>query len=165
MSFFSCKEIDKLTQFNLDMETTVTINAGLPVNVPFDIPTPPIPTQSTQTFENNNTSKDLIEQAKLKMMKLSVMTPANGNFDFIKDLEVYISADGLPEKKIAWVYDHPNDGQNILNLETTTIDLKDYVKKDEISIRVRTVTDEILTQDYQIKIEYTFFIDAEILGV
>jgi len=165
ISFFSCKEIDKLTQFNLDMETMVTINAGLPVNVPFDILTPPIPTQSTQTFENNNTSKDLIEQAKLKRMKLSITAPSNGNFDFIKDLEIYISADGLPEKKIAWEYDHQNDGNNTLNLETTTVDLKDYIKKDAINIHVKTVTDELLTQDYEIKIEYTFFINAEILGV
>ncbi len=165
ISIISCDKIDKLTQFDLDMETQVTIPSGLPINTPFDIPTPPIPTQSSQVFENNNTSKDLIEQAKLKKMKLSIISPATGNFDFIKDIEIYISADGLPEKKIAWIYDHPNDRQNILNLETTTIDLKDYVKKDEISIRIKTVTDEILTQDYEIKVEYTFFIDAEILGI
>jgi hypothetical protein len=43
--------------------------------------------------------------------------------------------------------------------------LEAYVKKDEIKLRVETVTDEILTQDYDIKIHSEFFIDAKILGI
>ncbi len=165
LSFFSCKKIDKLTQFNLDMETEVTIPAGIPVNIPYDIPSPPITTNSESSFEDNNTSKDLIESAVLKEMKLSVANPTNGNFDFLKNIEIYLSADGLSEVKIAWKLNHQDDGKTVLSLDTSNDDLQEYIKKDKINIRVKTTTDKVLSQDYDIKIEYTFFIDADILGV
>ena len=165
VSISSCKKIDKLTQFDIDLENNVTIRASIPINTPLDIPTPPISTNSEDTFDNNNTSKDLIEKAILKKMKLTITNPSRGNFDFIKNIEIYISADNLPEVKMAWKLNHTNDGKNTLNLDTSSDDLQEYIKKNQINIRVRTTTDEILTQDYDVKIEYTFSIDAEILGI
>jgi hypothetical protein len=161
----ACDKIDKLTQFDLHLDTEVTIPAGLPANTPYNIPTIDIPLDTNSEFENNNTAKELIEEARLKEMKLSVTDPANGNFNFLKDIEIYISTDNLPEIKVAWIYDHPNDNQKILVLDTSDQDLTEYLKSDQISIRIHTVTDEVLTRDYTIKIDYTFFIDAKILGV
>ncbi len=161
----SCKKIDKLTQFNLHFDTEATIPAGLPINTPFNIPSIEIPLQTKSVFENNNTAKELVEQAILKELKLTLIDPADGNFNFLKDMEIYISSDELPEIKIAWIYNHPNDNKNTLLLDTTPMDLQEYVKSDKLNIRIKTTFDEILTRDYHLKIDFTFFIDAKILGI
>ncbi len=161
----ACEKIDKLTQFDLHLDTEITIPAGIPINTPLPISTPDISLTNESVFENNNTTKELIEEAKLQELKLSVIAPPDGNFNFLKDLEIYISTDNLPKIKIAWIYDHPNDNQKILYLETSNEDLSAYLKSDTIKISISTVTDEVLTQDYTVRVDYTFFIDAKILGI
>ena len=164
LSNFSCKKIDKQTHFNLDLETQVTFPSTNSINVIQNINYSQISTNSINIFENNNTSKDLIEGAKLQKMKLSVINPSNGNFNFIKDIEVFMSADGLPEIKIAWKLNHQNDGKIFLNLDTSNNDFKEYIKNNQMNLRISFNPDEILRQDYDVKIEYSFIIDAEILG-
>ncbi len=165
MSLNACEKIDKFTQFDLNLDTEITIPAGIPANTPIDFPTISIPLNTKSVLEDNNTTSELIEQATLKKMELKITKPTNGNFNFLKDLEIYISADNLPETKIAWKYDHSNDDQITLSLDTSDEDLQEYIKKDELNMNIHVVFDEILTEDYTIKIYYTFFIDAEILGI
>jgi len=165
ISLHACKKIDKLTQFTIHFDTEATIPAGIPINTPFNIPSLEIPIETNNEFNNNNTAKELVEQAILKELKLTVTDPSNGNFNFLKDIEIFISADDLPEVKVAWVYNHPNDDQPTLNLETTDLDLQEYIKKDKLDVRVKTTFDEVLTRDYQIRMDFAFFIDAKILGI
>lgn len=161
---FSCKKIDKLTQFDMDYDSSVTVESTLGINVPFNIYTPDITTNSESTFESNNTHKDLIESISLKTMTMSISNPAGDDFSFLKSIEIYISADGLSDVKIAWK-DDISDNTTELNLETSSTDLKDYVKKDSFKLKVTTTTDEVLTHDYTIDIHSVFFVDAKILGV
>ncbi len=165
ISLNACEKIDKFTQFDLPLKTEVTIPAGIPVNTPFNLPSIDLPLETNSVFENNNTAKELIEKASLKKLELKVIDPVDGNFDFIKDLEIFISSDNLPEIKVAWVYDHPNDGKNILLMNTTDEDLTEYLQSDKIQMKVKTTFDEVLTRDHTIEINYTFFIDAKILGI
>lgn len=165
ISVNACKKIDKLTQFDLHFDTETTIPAGIPINTPYNIPTAEIPLETSDVYENNNTAKELVEQALLKELKLTVTDPYNGNFNFLKDMEIYLSTDELPEIKIAWIYNHPNDNKNNIQLITTDKDLQAYIKSDKIKTRVKTTIDEVLTKDYTVKIDFTFFIDAKILGI
>ncbi len=161
----SCKKLDKLTEFDIVYHTEITISTGIPVNLPFDIPTPAIETNSEEEFENNNTHKDLIEKIYLKKMELTITDPANGTFDFLNSIEIYIVADGLPEKKIAWKNPVPSNIGNTLRLETTGDDLQDYIKKDSFRLKTKVVTDQILSQDYDIDIQSVFRVNAKILGI
>ncbi len=161
----SCKELDQFTQFTVIYHTEATIPATIPMDVPFDIPTPAITTNSSQTFENNNTHKDLIEEIHLTKVKLKITDPVNGDFSFLSDIEIFISSENLPEKKIAWLYDIPNNVNNELNLNTTQEDLQAYIKADSFSLRVKVTTDEIITRDYQIDIQTEFLVNAKILGI
>ena len=43
-----CKKLDKLTQFDLTYHSEITIPAGIPVATPFNIPTPPITTNTSE---------------------------------------------------------------------------------------------------------------------
>jgi hypothetical protein len=57
----SCKKIDKLTQFNLTFNETITVPASSLINLPFNIITPDITSNSETAFEINDTRKDLIQ--------------------------------------------------------------------------------------------------------
>jgi len=161
----SCKEVDKLTHFNMDYDEEITIPATLGINLPIDIWTPDIPTNSTSTFESNNTHKNLIEQIILKKMVLTIKSPDDASWDFLKNIEIYISADGLEEKKIAWKEDIPQTGLKALEMYVSSDDLKEYIKKDEYKLRTKTVTRQLISHDTKVDVSSTFFVDAKILGV
>lgn len=161
----SCDKIDDLTKFDLDYTTQYTIASGAILDVPFDVLTPEVTTQSESEFENNDTRKDLIESIKLKTLTLNLRTPASGDFDFLNEITIFIKADGLPEQVIASASDIPENGQRSLEIETENVELKEYIKKERYSLRVVTTTDRVISEDHQIDIRTVFRVDAKILGI
>ncbi len=161
----SCKELDKLTQFTISTDSEATIPATLGINIPIDIWTPDIPTNSESEFESNNTAKNLVEHITLKSLSIEITSPESATFDFLKNIEIYISAEGLDEKKIAWMEDIPKTGLRKIDLETSSDDLQEYIKKDTYKLRTKTVTRELISQDTDIKIHSVFWVDAKILGI
>ncbi|MFC0877421.1 hypothetical protein ACE01N_12545 [Saccharicrinis sp. FJH2] len=159
-----CKELDKLTQFEMAYDETVTIPSATGVNLPFNIMSPDIETDYQSDFEVNDTRADLVETINLKSMKLTVNSPLNGDFSFFKSVSIYLVADGLPEIKIAWKENIPDTIGSELELETTNEDIKSYIIKDKFSLKVNTVTDKLITSDYEINIHSVFGVDAKILG-
>lgn len=160
----SCKKIEKLTQFNMEFKETITIPSTTGINLPFTILTPDINSNSESTFGSNNTRKDLIEKISLSKMEMKVTNPSSGNFKFLKSIEVYISAEGLNEEKIAFKNNIPADIGNVLTLETSGADIKEFIKKDKYKLRLNTTTREIISTDHQIEILSVFFVDAKIFG-
>ncbi|HFX18281.1 MAG TPA: hypothetical protein ENK64_04010 [Flavobacteriales bacterium] len=160
----ACEKLDKLTQFNMEYNETITIPASAGIDLPFNIITPDVDTNSESTFEINDTRKDLIEKINLKTLDLTITSPPDADFSFLKSIKIYISAEGLPEVKIAWKDDIPANA-NKINLEVTDRDLKDYIKADKFKLRVETVTNELISQDHEIKVHAVFFVDAKILGI
>lgn len=163
--FASCKKKNKLTQFTMSYAQTVVIPSSTGVNLPFNIFTPDMTTNSESTFEVNNTRKDLIQEIKLTKLDLLITSPSNGNFQFLKSVEIYISASGLQEVMIAKKDNIPSDIGNYINLDCLNSDLKEYIKKDQFKLRLNTVTDQIITSDYEIALNSKFLVDAKILGL
>lgn len=160
----SCKELDEFTQFNLDYTTEVTIPANSVINLPLNLATPDVQTNYQNQFSNNNTNTDLVEEIKLAALDIVAKAPQGSNLDFLKSIKVFISADGLDELEIASKSDIP-DGLTVLNLDKTDANLKDFVTKETIKLRVETVTDEAITQDRDLEIFTRFRVNAKILGV
>lgn len=165
MMLVSCKKVQKLTQFDMDYSSQVTIPSSTGINLPFSIGTPDIATNSEAEFAVNDTRKDLIEKITLKSMKLTVSSPSTGNFDFLKSAEIYIKAEGLDPVLIASKYNIQDGQGNVLNMDVTGSDFKEYIKKDKFSLEVKSVTDKIITQDYTLNVDAVFFVDAKILGL
>lgn len=161
----SCQKIDRLTQFDLTYHSEVTIPASIPLNVPFDIVTPEITTNTEEDFENHQTHKDLIEEISLKEVELTITDPAGADFDFLNSIEIYIETDDLPAKKIAWKENIPENGARRLRLETSSDDIKEYLLADSFKLKIKTKTDRVLTQDVTIDIKTVFHVDAKILGI
>jgi hypothetical protein len=160
----SCKKIDELTKFEMEYDATVVIPSSSGINLPFNVYSPSVSSNAEATFEINDTRKDLIEEILLKEMVLRVDAPNGGDFGFLESVEIFINAQDLDELKIAWYYNVPDSQGNTLDIFTTAEDLKEYIKKDSFTLRVNTVTDEIVTSDYHINIFSRFFVDAKILG-
>ncbi len=160
-----CDQLDQLTKFDVNYNTSVTIPSTFGTDVPFNVATPEVTTNSESKFEMNDTRTDLIEEITLKQLTMQITSPDDGNFDFLNDIEVYISADGLGEIKVAWKNDIPDSAGSVLELETSDADLQEYIKKDSFQLRVKTTTDQLISQDQDIEISSVFHVDAKILGI
>lgn len=161
----SCDKIDELTKFDVDYSTSYTVSSTTIIDTPISLFTPDITTNSTTTFENNNTRADLIESIKLRKVRLTLTSPNDGDFDFLKEIRVFIDATDLEEEEIAYEENLEDNGSMVLNLILTNVELKEFVKKDSFKLRVQTTTDQTITQDHVIDIDCTFRVDAKILGV
>jgi len=161
----SCDKLDDLTKFDIEYSQRATIPSTTGINLPFDIFTPEMETNSESKFAVNDTKKDLIEEITLTELELVIISPDNTDFSFLNSIEIYISADGLEEIQIASLDEVPEDPGNKINLNTSDIDLKEYIKKDEFSLRLNTVTDELISTDHELEVNSTFFVDAKILGL
>tara|TARA_R110002074_G_scaffold104764_10_gene226330 strand:- start:15133 stop:15567 length:435 start_codon:yes stop_codon:yes gene_type:complete len=143
----------------------VSIPSSTGIDLPFDVFTPETETNSESKFEVNDTRKDLIEEIKLTELELVIISPDNADFSFLNAIEVFISAEGLDEIQIAFLDEVPENSGNRITLNTADIDLKEYIKKDEFSLRLNTVTDELISTDHELEVNSTFFVDAKILGL
>ncbi|OFZ66389.1 MAG: hypothetical protein A3D92_24170 [Bacteroidetes bacterium RIFCSPHIGHO2_02_FULL_44_7] len=163
LPLLGCKKVDKLTQFEMEFDETLVIPASSGINLPFNVVSPDIETNSESTFEVNDTRKDLIEQIKLRTLNLVVTSPSNSDFSFLKAIHIYISADGLSEIEIA-SKENVAENTTVLSLDVSDADLKEYIKADQFSLRLNTETDEVMTSDHHIALHSVFFVDAKILG-
>ena len=161
----SCSIIDELTKFDLDYQTNYSVASTTIINTPFNFFTPDVTTQSESSFENNNTNKDLVESIKLKNIKLTIDTPEDGNFNFLKEIHVYINAEGVEELEIANIFGLEDTNSNMLELDILGQELKAFIKEDSFKLRIETVTDQTISETHDITIDTKFRVDAKILGV
>jgi hypothetical protein len=159
----SCSKLEKLTQFTLKFNQDVTIPSTFGINIPFDISTPEINTNSNTIFEGNNTNSELIKTIKLSKLQLEMVDPTDADFSFMSAIEIFISAEGMAEKKIAWKTSIPNDA-TLISLDLDNVDLQDYIKADKFKLRLNTTTDELMSENHTLKVSTEFFVDANVLG-
>ncbi|UZO82413.1 hypothetical protein NBT05_08045 [Aquimarina sp. ERC-38] len=171
MAYFtlSCDDakdaLSELTKFELEYDSEITVPATTIVNTPITLDTPPVTTNSSTRFEEQNTNADLVEGVKLLKMTLTITDPTDGNFDFLEELKVGIKADGLEEVQVAIASDIMDDGKRILEMETFDVELKSYIIQDEFSLNVSTTTDQTINEAYDISIKSIFEVDFEVLGL
>lgn len=164
-AFISCQDIEKVTEFNMGYSSSVTIPNSTGLELPFNLLTPDIETNSESEFAINDTRKELVEEIKLTNLMLTITSPENQTFSFLESIEIYISAQGLEEVEVASLDNISANPGKKLTLETSSQDLKEYIKKEKFVLRVKTVTDEFLSKDIDIDINSNFFVNAKILGL
>lgn len=144
-----CTKVKHLADINVDIpynqEVTVPQYAGgggiegLPIpNGGAQLPFPAIPvaTNSKAYIAQYGTSAEKILSVTLKSLKLQMLAPEGRNFDFLDNVEVYISGQTLPEMLLASDYSIPK-GQTTLVLNTSTdVNLKNYFLQDTIYFRM-----------------------------
>lgn len=159
-----CKKLDELTQFDMEYRQELVIPSSTLVDLPFNLATPEVESNSNSRFAAEDTRKDLIEEIRLTLLQLKITAPGDGSFSFLKSIRIFLSAEGLSETKVAWRENIPDNPGRELTLHTTDDDLKAYIKKDHFELRINYVTDEALTRDQEVEVFSRFFVNAEILG-
>jgi hypothetical protein len=150
---------DSLFNFNIQNKTNIVIPSAIGVNTPFSIATPDITTSSNSEFQNNNTSADKVKDITLSNLSLTIKSPQGKSFSFLKTITIYISAQGLSEKKLAYKENISETGYLVV-LTSTNEKLDEYIKKDKYSIRTEVTTDETLVQDVQVEAAMVFKVTA-----
>ena len=160
----ACEKLKDITTFNLNAHTQFTIpgqQTGL--GDILSLPRMEVQTSSEQTFRNNNTRADLVEEVHLNNLSLSITAPEQANFDFLNDIKIYITAEGEEEVLLASRANIAESGSRQLELETTGADLSPYIKKESYTLRTEATTDKVVDYDVDVQVDMTFRVTAKIL--
>ncbi len=163
--FTNCKLIDGWTQFEVDYSSTVTLPQDLDINKSEDVYPSAIEADLKAKVENEGSSMDKIESVELTDLNLNITSPTGKDFKFSNSVALYMNAEGLDEIKVAWLDNVPATIGDALSLSTSSADLTDYLVEEVVTLRLNTVLNQGITQDYQIGIDVTFLVDAKILGI
>jgi len=157
-----CNKINELTSFDLGpWKTSFTIpGSGLPVNVPdfTSLADSLIPTGASTSFSLNGTNTSLVDKITMKEMKLTLDSTAT-DMNFLKDIELWIKADGLDSVRVAY-YNGIPDGIKTLSLTMTAVNLKDYISKDKFTLTPKIKLDAIPSQSTKIQVSQTYHVEA-----
>jgi len=158
--FSSCKKVKDLLTFYVEDETEIVIESSAPYALPIEIPTPDITTNSEEEFSNNGTNADLVKDVYLSSLSLSIKSPEDKTFSFLKSIHIYIRTNDSDEVELAYKDDISSDVK-LINLETTDNQLDRYIKADSYKLRTEVTTRETLTQDITIVVKMKFKVTAD----
>ena len=161
----SCDWLSELTQFDLPYETSFSVPLIVASDSTLNIETPSINTGITDAVAQYNTGLDLIEEISLTSMTLTLSSPAGGDFGFLSTIEIFINATGQDELELAFDTNVAADAGAVLELETSTMDLQDYIKSDNFSLRFSIGTDETVLEEQEITMNMIMHVDAQVLGL
>jgi hypothetical protein len=97
----------------------------------------PIKTVETNVDEHMktyNTSTDKVTSVKLTKFSSKAILPEGAKFDFMDTVNVYMSADGLDEKLVAYHYGVPADPSDV-QFTCPDLEIKEYFLKPTMNIR------------------------------
>lgn len=160
----SCNQFEEFTHFVINYEQEAKIESTTGINLPFNLATPRMETNSEQTFENNDTKKEFIRTIYLDSLSLELFDPPNEDFSFLEEISIYIKAEGLDEVLIASKNPVPDQSSNLIKLDCTDKDLQEYIKADAFTLRLKAVTDEVLTRDHYFKIRSSYSVSAKLIN-
>ncbi len=163
--FVQCTELDEYTMFDLEYTSSVSIPASSGINLPFDLFSPEVATNAETELGFHDTNKELVEEITLDEMILTITSPSDQRFDFVKSIEIFIEADGLSELRVAYIEEIPDNIGAELELTTLENNLREYIIKDKFTLRAKVVTDKFITQQVNISLASRYHVDAKILGL
>jgi hypothetical protein len=156
---FSCNK--KGISFKINHQATFRVESSSPINLPFEIGTPEITTNSSQEFKNNNTAPDLIKEVKLEALTLNITAPSGKTFSFVKSVDIFISTNSNNEIKLASA-ENISSTSSVLTLTVSDANLLEYVKADKYKLRTTVVTKETVTQAIDIRSDIKFNVTAKL---
>lgn len=159
----SCEElITKLLRFDIKHSQTFTLpGQGILFTGPLWSSPVTVTTNSEESFKNKNTRAELVKDVTLSKLVLTIQDPADEDFGFLKDVEIWIDADEADEVKLAYLNDIPANIGNTIELTSTNAKLDKYIKAPSFSIRTKVTMDEALARDVTIKSDMTFKVSAD----
>lgn len=160
----ACEKAKEGVTFTLSTRSEVTIPSTTGLNLPINLLSPDITTNSNSSFSSNRTTPELVREIKLSRLDINIMSPNQTTFDFLRTLRVYMSAPDLPEVELASAVDIPADGRRSLELAVDKdTNFKEYLVKDRISLRVQATTRQLVTSDTKLEVLPAFEVRASLI--
>lgn len=161
--FVSSCNLDDIVTFNINYDTEATIPSILGINIPIEIPIPLISKDFDSELSSNNSKKELIKKAYLKELIIKSKDPIDQELGIIKNIEIFINAEGYEEVKIAEKFDIPKDNGTELVLNIfDEYELAKYIKKDKFNLRVKITARKIVLHKIKIDINTLFSVTANV---
>lgn len=155
-----CSTLDDLLSFNISNSTSIKIQSTSPINLPSEIITPDVTTNSSAEFSNNKTKASLVKDVKIKSLQLTITDPSDKTFTFLKSVHLYISTTDSDEIELAY-QDNINSTTKSIDLICTDARLDQYIKADKYKIRTKVTLKETLTKDVTVKADMKFRVTAD----
>lgn len=160
-----CKEISKLTKFDFPVSETFDIPASTALPILSSLSNSTVETNYQASFDQHNVSKNLVESITLKSLSITINSPENDDFSYLKSIEITMSADNLPDKKVAFKTSVPsNVGKTLVFDVNDTIDLKEYIFSGNIKLSIAATTTKSNSNE-NVTANAVFNVDAKILGL
>jgi len=159
-----CNRDNRGITFSIQLTAEAVIPSSTGINLPINLISPDLTTQSSSSFEANQTTPALVREILLKDLEVNIKSPAQTSFDFLKTVRIYMSADGLAEKEIAYLENIPSGGLRSILLETDeSTNFKDYIIQESINLRVQATTRQIVTSDTELELLPRFEVRASLI--
>ena len=160
--FSGCKQVDKLLTFNINRSQTIIVpKAAIIPGSSVLGPPVTISADTKEEFRRQNTAAELVKDVTLHKIVMNLETPADEDFGFLQEVELFLSADNLPEVSMAYLRDIPADAGRSLELTSTNVKLDKYIKAPSITLRIRGAADEVVLNDIIAKVDLTFRVTAD----
>lgn len=158
-----CDKFRQYTNFDLGYTQQFTIPASSQlINLPFNVLTPDVTTNSESQYDNNGTTSKLVDNVTLTRFNLAINSPSQASFDFLKSLKIYISSPSQAEVLVAYNDNIPQTGLRSLDLTTRDVNLNNYLQDASYKIRVEVVTDQSVSYDVTVTASETFHVKAKL---
>ena len=157
---FSCKKIDKLTNFYADFSQEITFFTGDEPGSTIDIWIFNILQDKDSLFKENHSDIYGTNKIALSEITLSSIDTMDISFNYIESVEVYMTANEMQEKKIAWLDKIPEDITKIVSLDFTDDDLKNYMKDKDYALNIRLVSKGTDNIETTFDFSYTVYINS-----
>lgn len=161
MSIFVLASCKKSTTFNMNYNSSFVVSKTMTLESAVDIVPDAVTTNSSATFSTNSTNEKNIISIKLSDITFTIADPTDGNFDFMESIEIYINADGLPERLISTQMKIPESQQTSISGELPDVNLVEYLSKPTYTLRLKVITDQHITKDYKLNVAQTFKVEAK----
>ena len=160
----SCKKALGILNFDINDTSTVQVPATGPLTgALLVLPGATVSSTSTTTYASNNTTADYVQDARLKRLVLTVTDPTTQNFDFLKNIKIYISKDATgTSKTLLASLDPVPTGQTTLELKPSDTPVDGYLRDNSYALFVEAELAQPLRQPTTLRVDSRFSVRVQL---
>lgn len=156
----------KLVTISVEKQSTTTVEGGsilenLLGDLGFDSFVSMDLTQSEE-LQNQGVEPGDIVDVRLVYLELEALSPPGADLSFIDSMDVYVSAPGLDEVRVASADDFP-EGQAVVSFDIADVDLTDYVVSESMTLRT-DVTGHRPDEDTEVEARFAVDVGVTVKG-
>ena len=156
---FSCKKLSELLTFEISNTENIKIPASGVISIPIIAPIP-VTMNSQESFENNNTSANLVKDVSLKKLTLTIIDPATENFNFLKSITISIGTDQNDRVPLATLDNVPT-GVTTIELISHNSKLDKYIKASSYTLYTEVSLRSNIAKELTVRADSKFKVTAD----